>query len=178
MMSDYKQLEKQVFSNITAGFPYNQLSNKVYEIIRDQIDADQFNDFFQWIEIGKVKIIGKTVKHADNLIISCKYFRQALDIAIVQDLMIDAYMLLGHDINFKWNPMNGLVSDFNYLNFKELRYAMGYDSSPVEVSDNTISKFVSAEFRSKSKISEVSEAQNHQEMRGVFCCQDFLRNLI
>ena len=78
-MSDYKQLERQVFSNITAGLPYNQLRNKVSEIIRDQIDADQFNDFFQWIEIGKVKIIGKTVKHADNLIISFKYFRQALE---------------------------------------------------------------------------------------------------
>ena len=60
-MSDYKQLEKQVFSNITAGLPYNQLRNKVYEIISGEIDADQFNDFFQWIEIGKVKIIGKVI---------------------------------------------------------------------------------------------------------------------
>ena len=158
-MRDYKQLEKQVFSNITAGLPYNQLSNKVYEIIKDQIDADQFNDFFQWIEIGKVKIIGKTVKHADNLIISCKYFRQALDIAIVQELMIDAYMLLGHDINFKWNPMNRLVSDFNYLIFKELRYAMGYDNPPVKMSDNTILKFASTELRSRGKMSGVTDAQ-------------------
>ena len=146
---DYDLIQKQIFANLTTNLSYYDLRTKVYEILTKKIPPSQYQDFFNWIGSDKAKKIDLTVQHANNLIISYKYFRQALDIAIVQEVIIDTLLSLGSDIDTDWHPMNGLVSDFNYINFRNHRYSMGFGNPPVVIPDNFIIKFVSAEYRSK-----------------------------